>query len=413
MSSLYEEVGDALRGDRLYVHSDAEQALAEGGVPFGADAQASVRGRLAESPEDIFIAVLPQDAISPTTADEISRAAGQRGTYLVFAPNAARVSRSDQFPSMQVRNAASAALEGAGTPEEAALNFIGAIETMGSGGDQSGATGGRGRGGGMLPLAVLAAVGAGGMLYYRRNKRDRERAELAQVKPALEEDITAYGEELTGLDLDVRTRAIPAESQAEYARALDLYEVAKDAAERVETAAHIRPVTTALEEGRWLLSRVQARLNGETPPDRRPPCFFDPRHGPSVEDIAWAPAGGVPRAVPACAADATRIRDGHDPDSRLVTVDGVQRPYWEAGPAYSAWAGGYYGAVLPAMLVGTMLGSSVAHAGAYGGYGEGGGFDGGVDGGGGFDGGVDGGGGFAGGVDGGGGFDGGFDFGGW
>src|SRR5699024_9618671 len=106
-----------------------------------------------------------------------------------------------------------------------------------------------------------------------------------------------------------------------------------------------------LAEGRWLLNTVDARMKGEPLPERRPPCFFDPRHGPSVEDVPWAPAGGSTRDVPACAADAVRIKDGYDPDVRLVRADdGEQRPYWEAGPAYSAWAGGYYGGFLPGIM---------------------------------------------------------------
>src|SRR5699024_2805257 len=94
-------------------------------------------------------------------------------------------------------------------------------------------------------------------------------------------------------------------------------------------------------------------------------CFFDPRHGPSVEDVPWAPAGGSTRDVPARAADAVRIKDGYDPDVRLVRADdGEQRPYWEAGPAYSAWAGGYYGGFLPGIMWGTMLGASMGGWGA-------------------------------------------------
>jgi hypothetical protein len=40
--------------------------------------------------------------------------------------------------------------------------------------------------------------------------------------------------------------------------------------------------------------------------------------------------------------------------------EGNYKPYWDAGPAYGAWAGGYFGALLPGMMVGTMLGHSMA-----------------------------------------------------
>ena len=283
------------------------------------------------------------------------------------------------------------------------------VEAGGSGGTDGASDGESNGGSGWIPLGIIAAVGGGGFLLYRRNKRNKERADLEPVRAAIDEDVTAYGEELAELDLDVRTPgAAPAEAQQEYARALDLYENAKTAAAKVERPGDLQPVTSTLDEGRWLLACVRARLAGEEPPQRRLPCFFDPRHGPSVEDVQWAPPGGAVRDVPACAADATRIKGGLDPDVRLVPVgaNGERRPYWDAGPAWGGWAGGYYGGFLPGILWGTLLGSSMGGWGA-GGYdaGGGGGFDGG--GGGGFDGGGWGGGGFDGG-----GFGGGFDGGG-
>ena len=54
------------------------------------------------------------------------------------------------------------------------------------------------------------------------------------------------------------------------------------------------------------------------------------------------------------------VAKGLQPDSRPVPVGaGQQAPYWAAGPQYGGYAGGYYssfGNVLPALMVGTMLG---------------------------------------------------------
>jgi hypothetical protein len=109
------------------------------------------------------------------------------------------------------------------------------------------------------------------------------------------------------------------------------------------------------------MASAKARLAGEEPPERRPPCFFDPRHGPSVRDVEWAPPGGELRPVPACAADALRVEEGEEPESREVLAGGRRTPYWNAGPAYGPWAGGFYGAtagaLLPMLFVGSMLGS--------------------------------------------------------
>jgi hypothetical protein len=116
-------------------------------------------------------------------------------------------------------------------------------------------------------------------------------------------------------------------------------------------------VTSALEEGRWAMAAAKAELAGEPAPERRPPCFFDPRHGPSVTDVEWAPPGGQPRAVPVCAADLQRIEDGEQPESRQVPMDGQMVPYWAAGPAYMPWAGGFFGGgLLPGLFLGSMLG---------------------------------------------------------
>jgi hypothetical protein len=62
---------------------------------------------------------------------------------------------------------------------------------------------------------------------------------------------------------------VPIEARNEYGRALDLYENAKTFADRAEKPEDLKPVTHALEEGRWLLGCVSARVSGEPLPDRR------------------------------------------------------------------------------------------------------------------------------------------------
>ena len=401
MSSVFEDAGTALRSDRLYVHPEAEAELDRNGIEFGDDARAEVRSVLADASTPIRVAILPESAETGNAGD-LGNATGLNGTYLAILSDGQAVDAADNmgFPEGATRRAAQTARGNAnGDLEALIIDFVDRTEDLAAGG--TGAPSGNGAGdpgggSGYIPLGILLATGGGGFLIYRRRKRQRELAELNQVRGALDEDITAYGEELAALDLDVRSDTVPAEAQQEYSRALDLYEHAKSAAGRAEQPGHLRPVTSALEQGRWLLACVRARVNGEPVPERRPPCFFDPRHGPAVADVSWAPAGGVPRDVPACQADVVRLQEGQDPDSRMVTVDGERRPYWEAGPAYSAWAAGYYGGFLPAILWGTMLGSAFAAGPAYAGYeGYGGSDSGGFDGGGGFDsGGFDGGGGF-------------------
>jgi hypothetical protein len=74
--------------------------------------------------------------------------------------------------------------------------------------------------------------------------------------------------------------------------------------------------------------------------------------------VTWAPPGGAPRPVPACAADMTRVDDGQFPQVREVETAYGPRPYYNAGPAYAPWAGGYFGgSILPALMLGTVMGS--------------------------------------------------------
>ncbi|MFE2013080.1 hypothetical protein [Streptomyces sp. NPDC059491] len=268
--------------------------------------------------------------------------------------------------------------------------------------------------------AVVVAGGAGAYAVVRRNrlrKEAEERAALDRLRVVVDEDITAFGEELERLDFHPAEPGADDAMRGDYERALDSYDRAKSLMAAAARPHDVRPVTQALEDGRYSLAVLAARRESRPLPERRPPCFFDPRHGPAAGDRDWTPAAGAPRRVPVCAADAARLDDGLDPVARTVETDGGRRPYWEAGPAYGPWAGGYFGGgMLPGLLVGTMLGSALAtpaYAAEYGG-GEfqGGDFSGADFGSGDFGSSDFGGGGFGGGGDfgGGGGFDGGGGF---
>jgi hypothetical protein len=189
----------------------------------------------------------------------------------------------------------------------------------------------------------------------------RRRAQLAASKQAAEEDVTTFGEELQRLDAHVRGQALDDGMQQDYRRALDSYEDAKTSLTAVRKPEEIRHVTEILADGRYAVASVKARIAGDPLPVRRGPCFFNPAHGPSVQDVEWAPPGGVPRSVPACAADTERVLAGSDPAVRTVLVGPRRVPYWEGGPAYSPWAQGYYsGWGGSDLLSGVLLGSALS-----------------------------------------------------
>lgn len=161
---------------------------------------------------------------------------------------------------------------------------------------------------------------------------------------AIDEDITRFGDELRDLDLDVVGRELDEATQADYTQALDAYDGAKHQLSAARSNADVRTIAEIMEGGRYAVACVRARVNGRPVPERRPPCFFDPAHGVSVSDVSWAPPGGAARQVPACAADVSRIRTGHDPSIRMVHAgpQGAMVPYWDHRD-YAPWAQGYYG----------------------------------------------------------------------
>ncbi len=157
----------------------------------------------------------------------------------------------------------------------------------------------------------------------RRGKEraiEQRRAELEPVQKLAFEDVTALGTDLQDLDGELAGIELDAGARADYQRALDAYEAAKTASDRLDRPDDVRHVTEIIEDGRYAIACVRARVAGEPLPTRRPPCFFDPRHGLSVEDVEWTPPGGTTRDVPACALDAERVRAGAEPDTRQVMV---------------------------------------------------------------------------------------------
>lgn len=209
-------------------------------------------------------------------------------------------------------------------------------------------------------LFVLLVGGLVVTMITRSNARkveQRKAAELEPVKKLAFEDVTALGEELADLDLDLAGASLDDGARADYQRALDAYDSAKTAADNLTKPDDVKHVTEILEDCRYAMLCVRARVAGEPLPTRRPPCFFDPRHGLSTEDVDFAPDGGATRRVPACALDAQRVRAGAEPDSRKVMVGSRRVPYWQGGPAYQPYARGYFGAFSPLdwMFMGFMF----------------------------------------------------------
>ncbi|QIX25905.1 hypothetical protein ncot_04290 [Nocardioides sp. JQ2195] len=213
----------------------------------------------------------------------------------------------------------------------------------------------------MVAVAVAAVVAL--LLVRARDQRalqQRRDAELQKVKKVVEEDVTRFGEELTELHIDTLATELDVPMRQDYQRALDSYESAKALLHDVDDPAEVSAVTRVLEDGRYAQACVLARQDDEPLPQRRPPCFFNPRHGPAQTDVLWAPPGGQQREIPVCLADADRLTAGAEPDVRQVRNGNRMVPWYQGGPAYGAYADGYYGAyamngLFPAFLIGSMM----------------------------------------------------------
>jgi hypothetical protein len=318
-------------------------------------------------------------------------AAGPPGTYAVVAGNTFIGGSNTVQGVGQLADAALAQHKSEGTYAVISGFFESVSEQVGSTGTGSspgsGAAAGTGSTdsgssglGSFVPILALLALGGGGVALMARrasnNAKKRAAANLAEVKPAFEEDVTKLGEDVTAVDLDIDAPTTTDAMRQCYAAALNSYDTAKAALDSATNTLGLHAVATALEEGRYNLACVRAAQAGEPMPERRAPCFFNPQHGPSVQDETWTPPGGAPRDVPVCAECADRLARGVDVDAKTVSVGGQSTPYWNAGPQYAGYAGGYYGgfgSMLPGLLIGTMLGGSFGGGYGYGGGGYGGG----------------------------------------
>jgi hypothetical protein len=370
-AQLVDETVRALQSSPVYVDRDAEKRISP------EEERALERAIAEKGAGPMYIAIVPE-AIddeaggSPEGAIVAIRRGLQRpGTYAIVAGNHFRAGSDVLDRGVAGRLATDAKeLRGDDGAYPTLSEFVGLVgEARRNGGSPPSHGPGTGGFGG---LGLLALLGGGAALFAfsrgRQRRRERE-AQVAELRATVNEDLAALGEDIRALDLDVEMPNVDPAAKEDYGRAVDRYDRAERALDRARDPSEFGPIAEALEEGRWAMAAAKARLNGQPPPERRPPCFFDPRHGPSTRDVEWAPEGyGAPRKVPVCEADAVRLESGQEPMTREIVTGGRRVPYYDAPGWYAPYAGGFYGGFsgfLPGLLFGSMLG------GAFGGWGAG------------------------------------------
>jgi hypothetical protein len=353
----------ALQTDPVYVDPDAELSIS------GAD-QARLRQAVDQAGAGpVYIAILPLAAENETggNPDGVLQALHdglhRPGTYAVVVGRHFRAGSEGVLRQGEAGRLATEALNAhRGDGVTATLiDFVQRVAAARSsnGAPEDGSGGGPGAGGGVL-IGLLVLGGLAFLVVRTISKRRQNQRQLAEVKAAAHDDLIALADDVQKLEQPVESNEA---AKKEYEAALDDYGKASAAYDRATRARELDGVGSALEEGRWHMASAEALLAGQEPPERRPPCFFDPRHGPSTRDVDWAPPGGTPRPVPACEADAQAVESGLEPASREVVAGGRSVPYWNAPRYFGPWAGGYFmpfggTGFLSGLFLGELLGGS-------------------------------------------------------
>ncbi|TDD67722.1 hypothetical protein E1262_17985 [Jiangella aurantiaca] len=182
--------------------------------------------------------------------------------------------------------------------------------------------------------AAVAGLWWGGTaLGARRRRRAEEQRHLDVVRPMLTEEV---------IELSDRVSDLPTTSDIAQAtltkEILDTVEKARHRLDKAATDDDVQAVTSLLGTARYQIACLEALQQGRPVPEPTPPCFFDPRHGPSTQARQWTPADGAEREVPVCDQCAARLDAGEAPQARQTG----RGSYWEGGEDLVAYIEGYW-----------------------------------------------------------------------
>ena len=332
------EVAGALRGDPVYVDTDAERALSEGEIN---DLRSAIRG--ANTP--IYIAVLPVSAAdlaggdAAEVAGQLADAVGRPGTYGVVVGDRFRAG-STELPAGEAADLAQAALDANGDDTAAVLNDF--VDQVGDAAGSSGGSGGSGEGGDdgsgsswVLPAVIAAGAGGAGLLVWRRSRRRRaEAAERARAEEAdrqlLKAELSVLADDVVRFEPDVELHP---EARSDFDAAVNRYRAAQAAMESADQPLDLVRVARVVAEARYSMDRARAIIEGREPP--APP-----------DELQRLGRHGEP----------------------AVTLDEDRQPAYVGYPGgfQSGWFGGTGGGLFSGLLLGSLL------AGGFGGWGYGG-----------------------------------------
>ena len=289
-----------------------------------------LRDRIANSSSGpLYIAVVPAAARNEAGGDAtdwlrlLAERLDRRGTYAVVVGNQFRAGRSFLERGEAARLASEAFEEHRDEGVAALLAFVDNVRPR-------------------VPAARTVTGRHLALAYPRGRRRRRHRVRpaaatkarpagreaLATGKAVAQEDLLALADDIRALDLDVEMPDADRDAKEHYGRAVDAYERADRAFDTARRPQDLAAVSSALEEGRYEMASAKARWRAASAPRAPAAVLLRPSPRTVRAGRPLGAAGGEPRQVPACAADAVRIEEGSDPEQREVHVGGRTVPYY-------------------------------------------------------------------------------------
>ncbi len=202
-------------------------------------------------------------------------------------------------------------------------------------------------------IGLVVALIIGGSRWQRHRRRKTEDAQVADaLRPSLQEEVVELSQTVAALPPapagERRAQqpdppgAGPRRGGPAPARRWCRRGCRGCRAEPDGHADEVEDVVRRLADARFELTAIDALRHGRPVPQRSAPCFFDPRHGPSVTERPFTPEFGLERQVPVCATCAAEVDAGRKPAVRTFNLDGVVRPYWQWDRYTRPYVNGYW-----------------------------------------------------------------------
>jgi hypothetical protein len=367
-----------LQKKHLYIDPSVRDTLAS-------STAASLESQVNHASKPLYVAVLPQAALqeaggSPDgLASAILKGLHRPGTVLVLSGLSLGVASSSQADSKAASGALTSALRAAGVKAGRTLGHSAAKAAGTVLSDAASRTAralGNARASASRPgsvwhsalvrftlilvlLVALVALVDGMLRRFTLRERQSRTSDFEDVRKLAREDIAALQDDLAALQASLDPESDDPLVRQDVEAAEESLAQANEAFDRAETPNELAPVSTAIESGQYQLASARARMEGREPPQRRPPCFFDTRHGLSVDDVGWMPENGPPRPVPACRDCMQIVASGGEPRVRTVVSAGKRMPFYDAPPHFESWFGGYFGGSAADLVQGFALGRAL------------------------------------------------------